>query len=127
MQYKHTPSRNILHSKLVFFILIIIFLYLGYGIIPNAISFYRYQEEAEIIKESIESKEEEKKSLDETLILLGSDEAIENIARTKLGWSKIGETIIVFSDENASHSSSSAKEELSNIQKWYSYFFKINK
>ena len=69
----------------------------------------------------------EKKSLDETLILLGSDEAIENIARTKLGWSKIGETIIVFSDENASHNSSSAKEELSNIQKWYSYFFKINK
>jgi cell division protein FtsB len=122
MQNKRTNFKNIFHSKFLFLGLVLFFTYIGYSVMVNVFSFISYKQEEGIINESIVSHEEEKKALEDVITLLGSDAATENIARTKLGWTKVGETTVVFT-ENETRAGVAKRIEQSNIQKWGNYFF----
>lgn len=130
---KSSSTRYVYGSAVFTFLGLVIILVISAPLMESIEQKNEIEEEIQSIKQEIESLESENQDLENLIKYLKSDQFLEEQARLNFGMKKQGESVVVVTDEGkvAGVSTSSIGQtdndisgsEMSNPQKWFSYFF----
>lgn len=121
-------SKKILYSKpsIFFLLLVIIFIVIALG--RESYRFFRINQEIKGLKQKIADIEKSNEELSKMREYYQSEEFLEREARLKLNLTKPGEKLIIIkqkeeSPEEKIEEKKAIAKEISNIQRWWDYFF----
>ncbi len=129
--YVNFRSRRFLPKiKLVVLVSVVLSFFLIFNLTKETINRRQINEKIRSLEGEVKSLESENFILADTLTEWQSGNRLEKEARLKLGLKKEGEKVIIINreaDENGFFAptvlSASEEKEISNFQKWRSYFF----
>jgi len=137
--YKENQSlvRRLLRSKILIVAEIIVLVGFSSALAKEVIRKHQVEKEVEKLQQELSELEQKNIELDQLTEYFSSDSYKEEQARTKLGLQKPGEKIITvlgdstevngaMDNENALLANNE-ENNLTNPQKWWSYFFGLNK
>ena len=120
-------SENFFHSKPFIFGLLVIFILVIIAAGREGYRNYKINQEIRNLQDKIEALQKSKEELAEMEKYLQSDEFLEKEARLKLNLIREGEKLVIIKRSEESKSEEAKSEEknerISNIQKWWEYFF----
>ncbi len=123
---KNSNKRNILPK--VFLVLTLISLvYVAIALGREAYRKYQIEKEVSSLEEQISLLGQDNLKLSELLGYFQKESFKEKEARAKLNFKKPGEKVIILTpseEEPMTEEELQKEEEISNIQKWWNYFFK---
>lgn len=122
--------KKIFSSKLVLLAIFILAILLGLSAGKSFLRKYQINREIKNLEAEINKLENSNRELSDLIQYLNSDFFMEQEARLKLGLQKPGEKVIVIPSQTVDNLADIQKkeynnQELSNPQKWWKYFFKL--
>jgi len=121
---------KLLSSKLFFVILFIIVVFLSFNVYKGLKQRMDVKKEISNLKMEINNLEKQNNELGGLIEYFATDEYVETASREKLGYKKLGEKIVVLSEEGDDRALSFSEQKLdsvdqgsSNIKLWWDYFF----
>jgi cell division protein FtsB len=119
---------KLLHSKAFIFFLGIIFILSLIALGRESYRYFRVSQEIKNLEKRIEELEANNEELAKMEEYFQSEEFLEKEARLKLGLTKPGEKLIIIKQleeelEEEIKKEGTIAEEISNIQRWWEYFF----
>jgi cell division protein FtsB len=121
-------SKKILYSKPSVFFLLLILIFAVIALGRESYRYFKINQEIKNLEQRIENIEKSNEELSEIREYYQSEEFLEKEARLKLNLTKPGEKLIIIKqieedlEERIGEKEVIAKE-ISNIQKWWNYFF----
>lgn len=117
---------KLLHSKtfIVFLVIVLIIVIIGLG--RESYRYFRVNQEIKNLENKIANLEGRNEELLKMEEYFHSDEFLEREARLKLNLIKPGEKLIIIKQSGEINEEKNEKivaEEISNVQKWWNYFF----
>jgi len=112
-----------------FFIFLLILILIGIIAAVGKESYRKYQIDKQVadLEQQIESLKEKNQTLSNLINYFVSEESLEKEARLKLNLVKEGEKLVIISsdkkNEPENRKSNNQKENLSNLERWWKYFF----
>lgn len=128
LRFSHTSSL----TKLIIIIEFVLVAYLVYSLTKNVYNSYQVDEYIQAFKEENARIEAENKQKSEDYLYFTSEEYIDKIAKQNLGLINPGEEVIILSpevlmeevnEEVASDDDVARYSGLSNVEKWWQFFF----
>ena len=116
-----------IYSKITFLALFVFLIILVFGFAKTTIARYRVQQDIGAIKQEIRSLEGKNTEFSDLLTYLQGDEFVKQEGRVKYGLREEGERLVVVNngqDAQRQVPLEEAKQDLSNAQKWFKYFFR---
>jgi len=106
-----------------------IIILISFPLAKNISRRYKLNKEIQGLGKEISDLETRNKDLKQLISYLESDQFVEEKARLDLGLKKEGESVVVIQENpadasKASNEENAKKENLTNFDKWWNYFFK---
>ncbi len=124
---------KLLFSKLFFIILFIIVVFLSFNIYKGLKQRMDVKKEISNLRMEINNLEKQNNGLSGLIEYFATDEYVESASREKLGYKKLGEKIVVLSEEGddgalgfLEQGTNFTDHGLSNANLWWNYFFNKN-
>lgn len=119
---------KLLHSKAFIFFLGIVFILSLVALGRESYRYFRVSQEIKNLEKRIEELEANNEELTKMEEYFQSEEFLEREARLKLGLTKPGEKLIIIKQleeelEEEIEKEGAIAKEISNIQRWWEYFF----
>ncbi|MFH0873576.1 MAG: septum formation initiator family protein [Candidatus Komeilibacteria bacterium] len=117
---------QVLRSRTFLIIIVIIFIISSFELINEVGRRYKVNQEIKNQQRQIETLKSQNGDLNQLIHYLNTDQFVEEEARSKLGLSKSGESVVVFpSTATPSNEQvvASTSPNNSNTARWWSYFF----
>ncbi|MFH1598247.1 MAG: septum formation initiator family protein [Patescibacteria group bacterium] len=130
-RFQHSgKTERILSNKTVIVIGLIILVFLSIALGKELLRRYEISREIEQLETEIADLEQRNLDLDDLIDYFNTNSFVEKEARTKLGLQKAGETMVIFPEteggtESAETAEAAADEAMTNLQRWWKYFFKF--
>ena len=120
--------KKILYSKPSIFFLLLILIFIVIALGRESYRFFRINQEIRGLEQRIEDIEKSNEELSKMKEYYQSEKFLEKEARLKLNLTKPGEKLIIIKQaeedpEEEVEKKKTIAEEISNIQKWWNYFF----
>ena len=113
---------RVLRSRLFLGVIIIIFIISSFELINEIGRRYKVSSEINRQQKTIDQLKQQNGDLRQLIQYLNTDQFIEEEARKKLGLSKSGESVVVFTSSSTEPQIAAAAGE-TNPQLWWNYFF----
>lgn len=122
-------AKKILYSKSFIFLLVLIFVLSIIALGRESYRYFRITQEVRDLEKRIEDIETSNEELSKMEEYFQSDDFLEKEARLKLNLTKPAEKLIIIKQpeglEQEVVEEEKIAEEISNLQKWWDYFFSI--
>jgi len=118
-------AKKLLYSKSFIIFLIIIFVLVIVALGRESYRYFKVNQEIRDLEKRIEALEISNEELSRMQEYFQSEEFLEKEARLKLNLTKPGESLIIVkkTEEAEGEQEIAIAKEISNIQKWWKYFF----
>lgn len=130
---KKDKLKQVFNSKVVIFVLLLIFIWLGIVSVRTIYKKYQLDKEISSVKNEIEKLDKKNQELSQMLDYFSSQNFLEKEAKEKLNLKKEGETVVMVNENSLageaailSVATTTAQEtggQENNFIKWWKYFF----
>lgn len=121
---KNNTWKNKIWSSNIFSILLIILLVVSFTKVSREIMLrWEIKKEINTLQTQLEDLQTKTSKMDKLISYLKTDEYIEKQARLEFNLSRPGEKQINLVNSNDSNSKDLSNNQISNVEKWFNYFF----